>query len=104
MATQNALLPAPPLASPQVVERTKLVEVPVVRVRVVTRTVYSARAQRNAREARNRAQAAEQNYPNLAMSDSIAEHGYLTRAKLAGFQPANEMKARIIKEVKVNEQ
>lgn len=73
----------------------KIVEVPVVREKIVTRFVYLNKrsGEKNAvKTARSNQQSNE-----LSMNDSIAENSYLTQTKLKGFQPVSKIKATIIK-------
>ena len=86
---------------PEIIEKTRIVEVPVVRERVVTRVVYVER-QNSRALARNRVsenkqtRAAKEGDANLAMSGAVEDGEYVTRANLAGFQPMAELKTRII--------
>jgi hypothetical protein len=103
-------------APPEIVEQTKIVEVPVIRERIVTRVVHVERQGRTAvLPARNQALGSSRkdlrrNSSNSipkdttpAMNDSIAENGYLTRIDLTGFQPTNGMNARVVREGKNDE-
>jgi hypothetical protein len=105
-----------PSASPEIIEQTKIVEVPVIRERIVTRVVYVERQGRAADlPARNPAlfssrKDLRRNSPNsnpkdtfIAMKGSVAQNGYLTRIDLTGFQPTNGMNARVVREVKNDE-
>ncbi len=109
-------VPPSPSISPEIIEHTKIVEVPVVKERVVTRVVYVEREERmpglraqkqpsiSARKGFQ--QSPQDRIPNdggLAMNGSVAGNGYLTRVDLTGYQPTNEMKARIVREDKPDE-
>jgi hypothetical protein len=109
------VITAPP-ASPEIIEQTKIVEVPVIRERIVTRVVHVERQRRTADlPARNPAlfssrKDLRRNFPNsnpkdtaIAMKGSVAQNGYLTRIDLTGFQPTNGMNARVVREVKNDE-
>jgi hypothetical protein len=107
-APQAAAVSAP--AAPQTEERTRIVEVPVIQERVVTRTVYVAR---NARAPREDAATRATEGPRFSdrrqedegqaiqhMPATSARNGQAagdTHAALAGFKPAGEVKLRIIK-------
>lgn len=112
---QVPVISAPP-ASPEIIEQTKIVEIPVVKERIVTRVVYVERQGRAAElPAQNRTLiAARKELPRpqpinslkdlpSTMSGSLAENGYLTRIDLTGFQPTNGMNARVVREVKNDE-
>jgi hypothetical protein len=100
---------------PEIIEKTKIVEVPVIRERVVTRVVYVERqnseaikpqkalSARNGNDGNKQKQTLKEGDTNLAMNGSIEDGGYVTRANLTGFQPATELKTRIIQEGKPNE-
>lgn len=102
IAVSSPAASTPPL--PEVIEKTKIVEVPVVRERVVTRVVYVERkgservAQNPLRGNKQQRKAKEDNVNlvNLAMSGAVEDGEYVTRANLAGFQPIAEMKTRMI--------
>ncbi|HEX8638090.1 MAG TPA: zf-HC2 domain-containing protein [Pyrinomonadaceae bacterium] len=106
--------------SPEAVEQTKIVEVPVVRERVITRVVYVERPSQ-ADEFKTRFDAIHsrarnlpgktikekkgvsserENISDLAMNGSVGRNGYFTSGDLTGFQPAAELKARIVEEKK----
>ena len=101
-------------------EKTKIVEVPVIRERVVKQTIYVERPNLDSRKdgrqysalrpnkrdfetLQKESPVRKRNVPDLEMKDSIAENGYFTRVNLSGFKPAVDAKTRIIKEGKVNE-
>ncbi len=104
-------------APPEIIEQTKIVEVPVIRERIVTRVVYVERQGRTTDlPARNPALISSRkdlrrNSPSSnpkdtsfpAMNGSVAANGYLTRIDLTGFQPTNGMNARVVREVKNDE-
>ena len=87
------------LDAPQI----KLIEVPVVRDRTITQTIYVRR--RNSDSSGGRRQAprvnlARSNRPDAGrMNTNVA-----TRANLSGFKPAEEVKIRLIREGDANEQ
>ena len=92
----NAALPTPTASS------IRIIEVPVVREKIVTRTVYVEKKRTTpARESQPGmpaiAQTGETNDPALVHSKPEEETGFFTRANLKGFQPADEMKIRVIK-------
>jgi hypothetical protein len=99
-----AALPAPAaLQTPATIETVKLVEVPVIRERVVTRTVYVEK-RRAVGETAERAgvpsvASAEEKTSDAAAARSLPEEetGFFTSANLKGFQPPDEMKIRVIK-------
>lgn len=104
-------------------ERTKIVEVPVVKecviTKIVTKTVYVERENANINKipkkpsafdsSRTTAVSKERDnadnfaVPNLPMSGSVAENGYYTQTDLSGFEPAAESNLRIIRKEKSNE-
>ncbi len=108
------------MPSPQVIENTKIVEVPVIQQRILTRVVYIERPNqaatfktqpnRLASAARNLSATTaklkkgfssdERNDSGLAMNGSVGEKGYFTSGNLTGFQPTAELKTRIIEEKK----
>lgn len=128
-AVTNAVdtaLTAPPAASSQssppltkTVEQTKIVEVPVIKERVVTKTIYIERENVDANKTSKKSSgfnltqttavnkksndAPKLAAPNLPMSGSIAENGYFTQTDLTDFKPAAEPNIRIIKKEKENE-
>lgn len=72
----------------------KTVEVPVYQDRIVTRTVYVDRANRTV--AKNQSEP-EQNLNNVVAQSSPASSKKRPGVSLEGFQPADEVKLRIIK-------
>jgi hypothetical protein len=91
-ATPSA--PAPPAS-------VKYIEVPVVQEKIVTRTVYVEKKQAKERERRESlpevAGLSESNDRLMAGSKHEDEAGFFTRANLKGFQPADDMKIRVLK-------
>lgn len=101
------------------IEQTKIVEVPVYKERVVTKTVYVEResggAQKTSKKTsdfntskltaldKNRHNTIDSAVPGLQMSASIAENGYFTRTDLKDFEPATESNVRIIRKEKTDE-
>ncbi|HEX8491957.1 MAG TPA: hypothetical protein VF658_03890 [Pyrinomonadaceae bacterium] len=89
------------------IETVKIVEVPIVKERIVTRTVYVERKHTAERGTRPpslvAARASEPNDSTLADSKHEDEPGFFTRANLKGFQPADDMKLRVIKRNHTNE-
>ncbi len=105
-----------PLSPPEIIEQTKIVEVPVLSERIVTRVVYVERQGRAAelpaqnrtlivarKEMRRNEPLSNPKASPPTMNGSVAENGYLTRIDLTGFQPANGMNARVVREVKNDE-
>jgi hypothetical protein len=99
--TQAIAPPMPPI------ESVKFVEVPIVQERIVTRTVYVERKRAVERLARSSplvaARATGVNDSALADNKHEDEPGFFTRANLKGFQPADDMKLRVIKRNNINE-
>ena len=92
-----------PLApsQPTPIETVRIVEVPVEREKIVTRIVYVEK-KRGAERAGPAplpavASATELNNSTAANNKHEDEAGFFTRADLKGFQPADEMKIRVIK-------
>jgi hypothetical protein len=109
-------VPPSPSISPEIIEHTKIVEVPVVKERVVTRVVYVEREERTPilrvqkQPLISAGKGLQRSEPDtipkdvgLTLNGSVAENGYFTRIDLTGFQPTNEMKARIVREDKPDE-
>lgn len=121
----DTALTAPPAVSSQsspltkAVEQTKIVEVPVIKERVVTKTIYIERENVDANKTSKKSSgfnliqttavnkksndAPKLAAPNLPMSGSIAENGYFTQTDLTNFKPAAESNIRIIKKEKEDE-
>jgi hypothetical protein len=90
----------------------KLVEVPVVEERVVTRTVYVEKKERGAGRGVSARTQPREEVANDAGGSRQSEGpsnqgtpaaGYFTRVDMADFQPADEMKIRIVKKGKADE-
>jgi len=112
-------VPPPPSISPEIIERTKFVEVPVVEERVVTKVIYVERENKNIQTEKLKSSDSKQKSPNnkgrensemqtaanpdLKMSGEVAENGYFTRTDLSGFRPESVIKAKIIREGKNDE-
>lgn len=102
-----------PSAAPEIIERTKIVEVPIVKEQIVTRVVYVDRKNRGGKK--NHLPVLDRNAPsknflqlpvredNLALKGSDAQNQYITRVSLDGFQPTAEPKVRVIREEGANE-
>ena len=110
---------APPLVSstplqPKIIEKTKIVEVPVIRERVVTKVVYIERQSVGANNSQKSLLAQDrtggsrqkQNLTKEETNSSINVEAseYVTRGNLSGFQPIAELKTRIIQESKQDEE
>jgi hypothetical protein len=89
----------------------KIVEVPVVRERIVTRTIYVEKKERGAgrgvsshdeRETTGTQAGARREAERTAREGTPAA-GYFTRVDMADFQPADEMKIRIVKKGSADE-
>lgn len=86
----------------EIVTKTVVVEVPVVKEKIVTRTVYVREPVRNIQRAKAKTPSSPK--PGILPSySSVAENGYFTDVNLRGFQPSAEMNTKIIKEVKKDE-
>lgn len=94
--------PAVAIAAPPTV-----IEVPVIHEKVVTRTVYVWKKQREKNnEARRTPPAPERDETALTArhaENESGEGGIFTRANLTGFQPPDELKIRIVKRSNVDE-
>lgn len=96
---------------PEVVEKTKFVEVPVIKERVVTKIVYVER--QKTRPLRSESPVLASTGSNQSIKKSVkgnitvsgipVDKGYFTQVDLSQFQPTNETKVRVISEVKGNE-
>jgi hypothetical protein len=79
----------------------KFIEVPVVKEKIVTRTVYVERKQAKERErGRSLPEVAGLDGSNdgaVAGTKHEDEAGFFTRANLKGFQPTDDMKIRVLK-------
>ena len=89
---------------PETIVQTVFVEVPVIREKTVTRTVF-VREQRNDKAGKLKLPAKaglrQNNLPSY--SSTVGDNGYFTDVSLKGFEPSAEISAKIIKEVKENE-
>lgn len=96
-------LESTPLAPPPAA--TRLVEVPVVRERVVTRTVFVGKKERAARGKQRQGVITANATDAAENSEERAgeQTGYFTRVNMTEFQPAGEMKIRVIKGNRRNE-
>jgi hypothetical protein len=79
----------------------KYIEVPVVQEKIVTRTIYVEKKQSKERERKQSlpevAGLSESNDRVAADGETEDEAGFFTRANLKGFQPADDMKIRVLK-------
>lgn len=96
--------PVAPPAPAQTIETVRVVEVPVVHEKIVTRTVYVEKRRAAEREQRVTMPAAIANTSGTndaaattSSSPPEEETGFFTSANLKGFQPPDEMKIRVIK-------
>ena len=85
----------------ETVTKTVIVEVPVVKEKIVTRTIFVREKPENQSGKAQPAAASKSNI--LPSSSSVADNGYFTDVNLKGFQPSAEIGAKIIKEVKEDE-
>lgn len=81
--------------------QTVIVEVPVIKEKIVRRTVYVREQKINKTEKAKTPADSEQNF--LPSSSSVAENGYFTDLSLKGFEPTAQINAKIIKEEKKDE-
>jgi hypothetical protein len=100
---------APAEAKTEAAPEVKVVEVPVVQERVVTRTVYVEKKERGAarvspsktpaRDAPREtlAQGAAREEAGAQSAESETNAGYFTRVNMEDFQPAGEVKLRFVK-------
>ena len=107
----NSRVEAPPVQAEAAAQAVRVVEVPVVRERVVTRTVY---VEKKGRDERQTAPLRQTEREELARRDDRNERGaeaptgqepargqdahagYFTRVDMNDFQPTNEVKLRIV--------
>jgi hypothetical protein len=78
----------------------KVIEVPVFREQVITRTVYVEKKLKEKTEARRTSSPARRNETALTASNSenvSGQGGLFTRANLTDFQPPDELRIRIVK-------
>ena len=89
----------PFLGPPRSETKTVIVEVPVIKEKVVTRTIYVQGSSK-----KRRVDSETGSSSNLLPSyNSVARRGYYTDLDLKGFQPPAKIGVQIIKEVKPNE-
>lgn len=75
----------------------RVIEVPVIREKIVTRTVYVTKDKR--KEPRRGIPVKS----SFAMQNSLKDNSYLTQIDLKGFQPVSDFKVRINRQEKENE-
>jgi len=94
-----ALRPSPVMLEALPVAATRVVEVPVAQERIVTRTVFVEKKERPIRKNERRGAIAAREANTVGDSASRAKEltGYFTRVNMTEFQPANEVKIRVIK-------
>jgi hypothetical protein len=94
--------PARALKSPDPVPSVRIVEVPVIQERIVTRTVY---LRTKPRRTGGKSNAARQKGSSLALFSSRAENGYVVQQStdLRGFQPVPELKIQVLRRNDRNE-
>jgi hypothetical protein len=86
------------------VESVRVVEVPVVKEKTITRIVYVEKKGQSSRAlAPLVARAPEMPDLVIARNKPEEETGFFTRANLKGFQPADEMKIRVLKRNDAND-
>ncbi|HEX9927314.1 MAG TPA: zf-HC2 domain-containing protein [Pyrinomonadaceae bacterium] len=91
-----------PIQTPEQPEvQTVVVEVPVIKEKIVTRTIYVRQPKINKNEKSKSLDVLRQN--DLPLSSVVANNGYFTDVSLKGFQPSAEINAKIIKGVKEDE-
>jgi hypothetical protein len=110
--TSGTLVQEVPPATVIADERTRIIQVPVVQEKVLTRTVYVARNNRASKDEARRSITEEprleesardssvpQNVREMPLTNANGSQGKMesTHAALAGFKPAGEVKLRIIK-------
>jgi len=79
--------------------QTVVIEIPVIKEKTVTRTIYVREQKNNKNEKGKSSAVLRQN--NLPLyNSSVADNGYFTDVSLKDFQPSAEMSAKIIKEIK----
>lgn len=90
------------IAPPEPKTRTVAVEVPIIREKIVTRTVY-VRARKSVETEKSTSLDRLRRNDSPLYSSTVAENNYLTDVNLQGFEPSAEIGAKIIKGVKENE-
>lgn len=107
LALRAAQAPTPQEVSYQATPEVKVIEVPVVQERVVTRTVYVEkkrdRKAQPSKQARSRYIAEIRNNDEPAARDEGESGRFFTRANLSGFQPVEQMRIEIIRRTRTNE-
>ncbi|HSK73158.1 MAG TPA: zf-HC2 domain-containing protein [Pyrinomonadaceae bacterium] len=93
-------IPVPTSSEPKI--QTVVVEVPVIKEKIITRTIYVREPKINKTEKVKAP--ADSKLDILPSVNSVAENGYFTAVNLKGFEPAAEMSAKIIKEEKKDEE
>jgi hypothetical protein len=86
----------PPVATTAAAAPPTVIEVPIFRERVVTRTVYVVKKMREKNEALP-AQPDEAALTANAAEKESGQGGLFTRANLTDFQPPDELRIRIVK-------
>ena len=81
--------------------QTVFVEIPVIKEKIVTRTIYIREQKPNKTEKVKPAADSELNF--LPSSSSVADNGFFTDVSLKGFTPTQQINAKIIKEEKKDE-
>lgn len=89
-------------AQPPVVKQAppEIIEVPVVQEKVVTRIVYVEKKEREKKEGGRKAPSVQRNDSTLTArraEEESVQGGFFTHANLTDFQPADEMRIRVIK-------
>jgi len=92
----------PAQTPPEKIVQTVFVEVPVIREKTVTRTVF-VREQKISKNEKAKTSPKSRQNDLPSYSSTVAENGYFTGVSLKGFEPSPEISAKIIKEVKENE-
>jgi hypothetical protein len=91
-----------PIPMPEQTEvQTVVVEVPIIKEKIVTRTIYLRQPKINKNEKSKFLDVLPQT--DLPLSSVVANNGYFTDVSLKGFQPSAEINAKIIKGVKEDE-
>jgi hypothetical protein len=108
-----SLIASTPLP-PEIIEKTKIVEVPVIKERVVTKVVYVERQSNETNNSQKSLLAQDRisgnrQKKNLTKEETdsainVEASEYVTRGNLSGFQPIAELKTRIIQDTKQDEE
>jgi len=89
---------------PETKIQTVTIEVPVIREKIVTRTIYVSKRKNNQTGTENNKSPGISRQNNLPLySSTVAENNYLTDVSLKGFEPSAEIGWKIIKGVKEDE-